>query len=342
MAGNSKNQLMLDALSCKNRSRPPVWFMRQAGRCLPQYRALREKYSLLELFHHPELIAEITLLPVKVLDVDAAILFSDILVVLEAFGIRYDFQEGVGPVLHSPLKSSHDIKALCKRDVKESLGYVEKAIHLLIPQLNVPLLGFCGAPFTIASYLIEGGSSREFKKTKQWLYEDPDSFHHLLEKITEVLVEYLKLQIHAGVSAIQIFDSWANILGYRQFKQCSLNYLKHIIDQLKESRIPIILFCRSSSLWAQELVELGPSAISLDWNSHMASIRKQVGGGVALQGNLDPAIFYGSDQFILSEARHLLQTMHKDPGFICNLGHGMLPDVSVDKIRLLVECVKEQ
>jgi len=334
------NNLMLDALKCSNEQRPPVWFMRQAGRFLPEYRALRTRYSLMELFHDPKLIAEVTLQPVDILGVDAAILFSDILVILETFGISYDFEEGRGPMIQQPIQNEEDVGRLFYEDVKEKLSFITQGIHHTLPKLTVPLLGFCGAPFTVASYLIEGGTSKDFKKTKQWLYSHPASFHQLLDKLTRASIEYLKLQIEAGVSAVQLFDSWANLLNDREFKACSLIYLKRIIDALKPFNIPVILFCRSASLRAKELAETGASAISVDWNGNLAHIRKQIGGKVALQGNFDPAIFYGSEEYILSEAKYLLSAMKGDPGFIFNLGHGMLPDAPVEKVKHLVNFIK--
>lgn len=332
--------MLLDALECRNVHRPPIWLMRQAGRYLPQYRSLRRKHSLLELFHSPELIVEVTKQPVEYLEVDAAILFSDILIVLEAFGIPYDFHDGVGPVIARKIDSAIEVNTLKSKNVRESLAFVEKAIRWLIPELKVPLIGFSGAPFTIASYLIEGGASREFKKTKAWLYSDPAQVHVLLEKIYEVILDYLLMQIEAGVQAIQLFDSWAGILSDGYFHEFSLAYLKRIVEAIRPSGIPVILFCRCSSLWARELAKINPACISIDWNGNLPSIRREIGSKVALQGNLDPSIFYGTSAAIRKEAVKLLDSMKGDKGFIVNLGHGMLPDAPFEKVKELVSLVK--
>lgn len=334
------NELLLNALRGDNQDRPPVWLMRQAGRYLPEYQKIRSKYKLFDMFHQPELVTEITLQPIKRLGVDAAIIFSDILIILEAFGIEYDFIEGKGPVIAHSISALSDIEKLRMRDVKMALGFVFQSISHLVPHLKVPLIGFCGAPFTIASYLIEGGTSKDFKKTKQFLYNQPDAFRLLLDKICEASIEYLHLQVNSGVAAIQIFDSWANIMDYPHFRAYSLHYLKKLIEPIRARGVPTILFCRGASLWAADLAALKPAAVSLDWNGDMAQVRKGIGLKVGLQGNLDPAVFYGSEEFVVQQARTLLESMQGDPAFIFNLGHGMLPDAPVEKVCRLVDFVK--
>jgi uroporphyrinogen decarboxylase len=334
------NELLLEALRCRNSGRPPVWLMRQAGRYMPEYRALRQKYSLWELFHQPELAAHVTLLPIDMLGVDAAILFSDILVIVEAFGRNVQFVENKGPVIDTPINDKSDVDALKIYDIKEIFGYVEKAIQLVKGRLQVPLIGFCGGPFTVASYMIEPGSKGELKKTKQWIYRDPETFHRLLDKIATASIEYLKLQIDAGVQAIQIFDSWANVLSYQQYEQFSLKYLKQIVDALRYTSIPIILFARGSSLFPKELSEIGPSAISFDWQKCLPELRQSVPPHIAVQGNLDPILMNAPQEIIKAEVQELLYSMRGDPGFIVNLGHGVLPDAPVDNVKLLVDTVK--
>lgn len=335
------NSPFIQALHCQRPSRVPIWLMRQAGRYMADYRKLREQYSFLELCHQPELILQVTRLPIDQLGVDAAILFSDILVILEAFSIPFDFVEGVGPVISTPLKSKEDVQKLVQRPVVEVLKYVDQGIKLLKENLDVPIIGFCGAPFTIASYLIEGGSSRDFKRTKQWMYNDPESFHLLLNKITDATLEYMLLQANAGVEAIQIFDSWANVLNYSSFCQFSLAYLDKIISQWRRiSRVPLILFCKGSSVFCPELIRLRPAGISVDWNGDLSQIRMIAPENIALQGNLDPDVLYADKAAIAREAKKLLTSMKGDPGFIFNLGHGIKPDMPFDSIKFLVDYVK--
>lgn len=334
------NDRFLQALKCKNRSRPPVWLMRQAGRYMPEYRQLRTKYSFLEMCHQPELIAEVTQLPIRAFGMDAAILFSDILVVLEAMGVGLRFDEGIGPIIENPVSNAQDIDALPTKKITDRLRYVGQGIELLTRELKVPLIGFAGGPFTVASYLIEGKSSRDLKKTKQWMVRDPESFHRLLALITDHTIDYLNMQIDKGVNALQIFDSWANVLAYEQFKEFSLAYLQRILKGLKE--IPVILFCRGSSVFAPLLAEISPAAISLDWNADMGMMRKKIPSHIALQGNLDPDILYAPPATICKEVNRLLKQMDQEPGYIFNLGHGIFPDIPVDSVKALVGCIQEK
>lgn len=307
---------------------------------MPEYRQLRTKYSFLEMCHQPELIAEVTQLPIRAFGMDAAILFSDILVVLEAMGVGLRFDEGIGPIIENPVSNAHDIAALPTKKITERLHYVGQGIELLTRELKIPLIGFAGGPFTVASYLVEGKSSRDLKKTKQWMLRDPESFHRLLALITDHTIDYLNMQIDKGVNALQIFDSWANVLAYEQFKEFSLAYLQRILKGLKE--IPVILFCRGSSVFAPLLAEISPAAISLDWNADMGMMRKKIPSHIALQGNLDPDILYASPAAICKEVNRLLKQMDQEPGYIFNLGHGIFPDVPVDSVKALVGCIQEK
>jgi uroporphyrinogen decarboxylase len=335
----TKDKLLL-ALNCANQGVPPIWLMRQAGRYMPDYRAIRARHSFLEMCHQPELIAEVTQLPIKAFGMDAAILFSDILVTAEALGVGLSFEDGRGPVVARPLNNEKDVKNLPQVNAEEKLGYVAEGIKLVRRQLEVPLIGFCGAPFTVASYMIEGGSSSDLKKTKQWMLTNPESFHSLLEKITDLTLDYLTLQMDAGVDAIQIFDSWANQLGWNQFSEYSYKYMKKLTDYVKARQVPVILFCKGSSVFAPLLKEALPSAISLDSNCNMAAMRKVIPFNIAIQGNLDPDILYAPHYKIEQEVRDLLNTMHGDPAFIFNLGHGIKPDTPYDAVRVLVDTVK--
>jgi len=326
--------LLLKALECKNEERAPIWLMRQAGRYLPQYRRLKEGRSLFEMFHHPSTIVEVTLLPIDLLQVDAAILFSDILTVLDGLNIRYDFYEGIGPMVLDPPS------ALRILDPQEVYGHIQESIHILKQNLKVPLLGFAGAPFTIASYLIEGKTSRDLRKTKQWLFRNPNSFQRLLDKITEATIAYLNVQIDAGVDAVQLFDSWANALAIEEFRHFSLKSMKHIVDNVKKRGVPIILFCRGSCLFVKELASLAPSAISLDWSGNLLEMRKYIPSTIAVQGNLDPMALYAPQEHIREKVDCLLNQMKNDQGYIFNLGHGLLPDTPVDNVRFLVDYVR--
>lgn len=335
-----KNDKLLLALRCKNEGRPPLWVMRQAGRYLPEYRKLREKHAFLEMCHRPELAAEVTLLPLKTLDFDAAILFSDILVIAEALGVGLRFEESKGPIIERPLSTAKDVAALSIPNIDEKLRYVSEAIKLVLPQLQVPLIGFCGAPFTVASYMIEGGSSRDMKKTKQWLLRDPKSFHQLLDVITTCSIAYLRMQMASGVAAVQIFDSWANVLGHAQFREFSLAYLEKLVKVVKGSGVPVILFCKGSSVWASQLAEISPSGISVDWQADLSHVRKVVPRSIALQGNLDPDILYAGNDKIRAETKRLLQSMKGDAGYVFNLGHGIHPDTPVEAVKTLIEIVR--
>ena len=331
------NDLLLKALKCENVGRPPVWLMRQAGRYMSAYRALREKYSFLEMCHNPELIAKVTQLPIRAYGFDAAILFSDILVIPEAMGLGLQFLEKAGPIIERPIKSVQDIEHIPAPDISR-LDFVRQGIDRLKSELKVPLIGFCGAPFTIASYMIEGQSSKDLKRTKQWMLTDPNHFHRLLEKIVDWSVEYLNMQIAAGVDVIQIFDSWANFLGHRQFLDFSLHYFRSIISRLSRP-IPVIVYCRGSSVFAPYLATIHPTCISLDWSCDITKMRQQIPYPIAIQGNLDPHILYGSKDVIEREVNAILDGMAEDKGFIFNLGHGILPDVPEESVQTLVDCV---
>lgn len=336
------NNLLLQALHCSNHgTRPPVWLMRQAGRYMPQYRKIKERYSFLDMLHSPELAAEITLLPIHLLSCDAAILFSDILIILEALEMGLYFKENIGPIIEKPLSQEEDVYKLPSIDVKERLSYVSETIRLLIPQLQVPLIGFSGAPFTLASYMIEGKSSKDLKTTRRWMYNHPQTFHLLLQKLTNIIIEHLETQICAGVQALQIFDTWASILSPQQFTTFVFPYLKQIIEHLRPSNIPIIFFCRGSSSFLTQLATLSPHALSLDWSCEMASSRSVIPNFIALQGNIDPCLLYAPRPTIKKVLYELLDSMQNDPGYICNLGHGIGPDVNMDNVKYLVDAVKE-
>jgi uroporphyrinogen decarboxylase len=323
--------------------------MRQAGRYMPSYQALRRKYSLMEMFRNPDLITEVTLMPLQQLGTDAAIIYSDILILLDMLDIAWDVEAGIGPVIFQPLTSPTDITRLRLRPAEEVLPFLRQGLQEVCKLTAVPVIGFCGAPFTVASYLIEGGpksgSGRELTKTKQWMLREPESFHNLLELLAEAAIQVLNLQISAGASAVQIFDSWAINLAPLQFREFSLRYIQKIIRGLQHTHVPIIKFCKGASVFAEEICTLHADAsqlvISLDWNSHIHKMRSIVPSTIALQGNLDPSILYADPTVIRRETAHILDSMQGDRGFIFNLGHGILPDTPYDHVKFLVDYVKQ-
>lgn len=333
------NSLFLQALLGQNRSgRPPLWLMRQAGRYMHEYQLLRKRYDILTLFHTPELITEITLLPIKAFGFDAAILFSDILLIAQALGFSLKFEEGAGPVLDPPLTSAEDLDRLLGRDVVSAHQHILQAVRALKKELTVPLIGFAGAPFTLASYLIEGGSSSSLQKTKKWLFEDPESFTKLLDILADYTIEYLNAQIDAGVDAIQLFDSWAGVLPEPQFEAFSAHFLQKIMRGIKPC--PCLIFCRGASLFAENLAAIKPQGISLDWQSDLLKVRERVGSTICLQGNLDPDILMTNPATVKREATRILQRMKQDPAFIFNLGHGVLPKTPRENVEALIHCVR--
>ena len=305
--------------------------MRQAGRALPAYRKLREKYSLNGLFHSPEHICTITMLPLKHLGVDAAILFADILHVALALGIDVHFPQSGGIQVTPLIQNGGDLKKLSKKNVEERLDFVFEGIRLIKQNILAPLIGFAGGPFTLSTYLTG-------KKFKTWIYSDPKSFHQFLAMITEATIKYLKLQIAAGVDAIQIFDSWANCLSNEQFKVFALPYLIQIREALPKD-MPFIIFCRGSTHLVHDLISLNPSAISFDSDAPLWEMRQKVPKTIAIQGNLDPELLYAPLSVIKKETEKLLRSMSGDPGFIVNLGHGVLPDTPFKHFQCFVNTV---
>ncbi len=335
------NPLLLDALKGKNFSnRPPVWLMRQAGRYMPEYRKIREKYDFLEMCKTPEIATEITLQPIKAFGPDAAIVFSDILVIPDALDVGLRFEDGAGPVIEKALKTDRDIENLRTESLLGKLDYVFQTIRLLKKELKIPLIGFAGGPFTVASYMIEGRTGKTLRNTKKWMIQNPDSFHKLLNLLTSHTIEYVEKQIDSGADVIQIFDSWANALSDNHFREFSLPYMKRISDAVRKKNVPSILFCKGSCVFAPLLAKAGPSGIGLDWNAGIASVRSKL-PNITLQGNLDPDILYASPPVLQREVKSILDSMQNDPAYIFNLGHGIAPDVSPDAVKILIDTVKQ-
>lgn len=334
------NDLLLRVANRQSVERPPVWLMRQAGRILPEYRALREKVQgFKNLVENPELVCEVTLQPVRALGVDAAILFSDILVVPEAMGLPYQMVESKGPWFENTIDSPSDLSNLQIVDPEASLGFVLDGVKLIKGELNdsIPLIGFAGAPWTIFAYMVEGRGSKTFSKARAFLYRHPEASHKLLSMITEATIAYLKAQIKAGVNLIQLFDSWAGILSPEQYALFSMPYISRICDAIDE--VPKTVFPKGAFFARQALSEINCNVIGLDWNMDIAETKQIVNGRKALQGNLDPCVLYAEASVVKSETLKMLRAFGKD--HIANLGHGVYPDTPLDNVKCFVDTVKE-
>ncbi len=332
------NDLILRAANGEITERIPVWLMRQAGRILPEYRTTRSKAkNFVEFVKTPELAAEATIQPVDILNVDAAIIFSDILVIPEAMGLPYKMEESKGPVFEKYIQSESDIKQLIVAE-HEQFYYVPEAIKLTKKNLNnrVPLIGFSGAPWTLFAYMTEGGGSKTFSKAKKWLYARPDLSHQLLQKITDSIINYLKAQITAGANLIQLFDSWAGVLNEQLYQTFCIPYLKQICNAVTE--VPIIIFAKDGHFAIQDLAQLNCRVIGLDW-SIIPRNAIQLRNNKTLQGNADPCLLYADNKNIEQETIKMLNTF-KDIPYIANLGHGLYPDIDKEKVRYFVEVIK--
>ncbi len=335
-----KNDLLLRAAKGLEVERAPVWLMRQAGRVLPEYRATRSKAkNFVEFVKNPELACEVSIQPVDILGVDAAIIFSDILVIPEAMGLPYEMIEAKGPRFPNTIKSKEDIDRLKIAEAGD-LDYVMKALQLTKKELNnrVPLIGFCGAPFTLLAYMVEGSGSKTFSKAKQFLYTEPELAHRLLEKITLSSINYLKGQVASGADLLQIFDSWAGVLSEKMFYEFSLKYISQICDALSPL-VPVTIFAKDAHYAIQKISETNCNSIGLDWTIDPTIARKNA-GNKTLQGNADPCLLYAGEKKIISETHQMLQAFGKQK-YICNLGHGLYPDIDKEKVKLFVDVVKE-
>lgn len=342
MSTTLQNDLLIRAAFSQQTERPPVWMMRQAGRFMKEYWDIKNRYSFLEMCKTPELAADVTMLPVDLLDVDAAILFSDILVTAEAMGGQLSFEQGVGPRFANPVRNRLDAERLTT-DCLDRLQYVGDAIRVIQQRLDhrIPLIGFAGAPFTILSYLVEGGSSRDFKLTKLLLNNEPDLAHFILQKIADVTAEYLNMQLAAGVNAVQLFDSWALALSWNDYNEFSHFYNSQIISKLNRKDVPVISFCKGSSVFAPLMAEANPDVISIDWNADLKNIKQVLPAGIAVQGNLDPFVLYAEKSVIRKKIIDLFERMRGEQGFIFNLGHGIMPDIPFENVKYAIEVVKE-
>jgi len=339
----SKKDRFLKACRRQPVDATPIWLMRQAGRYMPEYRALRERHSLLDLIRTPELAAEVTFQPLKAFDLDAAIIFADILPILQGMGLELEFVEGRGPVIGKPVASPADIERLVVRAPEETLAFTLEAIRLVKRDLEgrLPLIGFSGAPFTLACYAIEGGGSKEFSRAKRLMYNDPPNWRRLMEKISVAVGEYLRAQADAGADALQLFDSWAGALSPADYREFAQPYSRRALQIAAGAGKPIIHFATGASAWLPLLREAGGDVIGVDWRIDLGAARQSLGPDVAVQGNLDPVLLLGPVDLMLKRAGDVLASVAGKPGHIFNLGHGVLPHTPVENVRALVDFVHQ-
>lgn len=343
-----KNDTFLRALMRQPTNRTPLWIMRQAGRYLPEYLEVRESAgSFMKLCQTPELACEVTLQPLRRFPLDAAIIFSDILTIPDVMGLGLHFVEGEGPRFEDPIDTESEIRNLPRPDVNESLSYVMDAIRLVRRELDgsVPLIGFSGSPWTLAAYMIQGGSSKDFAAAKAMIHDEPHLMHTLLGKLAETVTDYLNAQIEAGAQAVQIFDSWGGILSPEAFREYSLRYIEQIVSGLRREHegrpVPVIVFSKGSNTHLEALADTGCNALGLDWTISLQEARRRVGDRVALQGNLDPAILLCRPEAIRQQASNVLNSYGQGDGHVFNLGHGITPNVDPDHLDVLVKAVWE-
>ncbi len=336
-----KNDLFLRALQGETVERPPVWMMRQAGRYLPEFMALKKKYDFFTRCRTPELASEITVQPIDIIGPDAAILFSDILVIPQAMNIEVEMKDGVGPWLPNPIRSLKDVAQVIVPDVHEELGYVMDAIKLTKERLDsrVPLIGFAGSPWTILCYAVQGQGSKNFDKAKALCFAQPEAAHQLLQKITDTTIAYLKAKVAAGVNAVQIFDSWGGMLSPVDYQEFSWKYMQQIVDALKDET-QVIVFGKGCWFALQEMAQSGAAALGVDWTCSARNARYLTGGNITLQGNFDPSRLLSPPAVIKKMVKQMIDEFGKDR-YIANLGHGILPNIPVEHAQAFVDAVKE-
>lgn len=339
-----KNDLFLKACKRQDVERTPIWIMRQAGRYLPEYRAVRAKADFLTMCKTPELAAEVTIQPVDIIGVDAAILFSDILVIPEAMGMHLEMNEGKGPVFPNPIRTSDDAKKLKSIDPTSELKYVLDAVSLTKKTLDnrVPLIGFSGSPWTLLTYMVEGKGSKNFSEVKKLIYNNPELAHSILDKLANTVADYLSAKIEAGCNAVQIFDTWGGILSQKDFEEFSLRYVEKIISQIKRKDEPIIFFAKGVHYKLDKIASVGADVLGLDWTMDLGQARNLVGNKVALQGNMDPTVLYANKDYIREETKRILSSFGNGNGHVFNLGHGILPDIDPENVKALIKYVKEE
>jgi uroporphyrinogen decarboxylase len=343
-----KNDTFIKALLKQPVEYTPIWMMRQAGRYLPEYRKVREQAgSFMDLCTNPELACEVTLQPLRRFGFDAAILFSDILTVPDAMGLGLYFTEGEGPKFAHPVRTAADVNKLPIPDPETDLRYVVDAVRLIRKNLqgSVPLIGFSGSPWTLATYMVEGGSSKSFQKVKSMMYEQPKLLHVMLDKLAQSVAAYLNAQIEAGAQAVMLFDTWGGMLATEDYSEFSLYYAKQVRSLLKThvdgQQIPTILFTKGGGLWLEAMADTGYDALGLDWQTDIQQARARVGHRVALQGNMDPVALYANPEIITEKVKTILHKYGAGSGHVFNLGHGILPDMNPDHVKAMVDAVHE-
>lgn len=343
-----QNDRFLRALTRQPVDRTPVWMMRQAGRYLPEYRASRAQAgSFMDLCRNAEFACEVTLQPLERFPLDAAILFSDILTIPDAMGLGLRFETGEGPVFDKPIRNLADVKKLYVPDMASDLGYVMNAVSTIRKALNgrIPLIGFSGSPWTLATYMVEGGTSKNFSKVKAMMYDEPATMHQMLDVLADSVIAYLNAQIEAGAQAVQVFDTWGGVLTPRDYKEFSLNYMAKIVNGLKREhngeKIPVILFTKGGGQWLEAMADTGADALGLDWTTDIDEARRRVGDRVALQGNMDPSTPYASPERIRNEVGIILEKYGQGSGHVFNLGHGIHPEVKPEHAGAFINAVVE-
>lgn len=342
-----EQSLFLQALRGKPTVRPPIWLMRQAGRYLPEYRASRTKAPhFMAMCKNPELACEVTLQPIDRFGLDAAIIFSDILTVPNAMGMDLHFYEGKGPIFSQPLRDEKAVDLLRTPDVADDLGYVMEALMLTRKNLSadVPLIGFSGSPWTLATYMVEGAGSKNFSIIKKMLYSTPAVMHKLLERLAFVIADYLAEQARAGADVLMIFDSWGGVLSHQAYQEFSLHWMKQIIDRVRmicvKPQIPIIVFTKGGGQWLSTIAACGANAIGVDWTTDLHRARLEVQGKVSLQGNLDPCALFAPPAEIEKQVLQLIHAYGNHPGLIVNCGHGLIPELDPERVKVMVDTVK--
>lgn len=348
MSTTLKNDLYLRALNREETPRTPVWVMRQAGRYLPEYLKVRKQAGdFMTLCSTPDLACEVTLQPIYRFNLDAAILFSDILTIPDAMGLGLHFETGEGPKFSNPVRSRADVEKLPIPDPMDSLRYVMDAVSTIRRELNgrVPLIGFSGSPWTLATYMVEGGGTKDFSKVKGMLFSDPQSLHQLLDKTAQSVISYLNAQVEAGAQSLMIFDTWGGVLSPANYREFSLRYMQQIVDGLTREadgrKVPVVLFTKNGGQWLDIMADTGCDGLGVDWTTNLSDARARTGDRVALQGNLDPSVLYGSPDTIKHHVKEVLDSFGTGPGHVFNLGHGIHQFVNPEHLGIMVEAVRD-
>ncbi|MBS3976121.1 MAG: uroporphyrinogen decarboxylase [Syntrophomonadaceae bacterium] len=338
-----KEQRFLRACRGEDVDCTPVWLMRQAGRYMEEYMAIRRRHSFLTMCKTPELATQVTLQPVNRLGVDAAILFADILLPLEGMGIELEFAQNEGPVIHNPVRTEADVDRLKIIEPEEAVPYVLEAVRMVRRELagRVPLIGFSGAPFTLASYIIEGGGSKAYLDCKKLMWQNPQAWHRLMNKLAQVVVGYLKAQAAAGAQALQVFDSWVGSLSPQDYQEYVLPHSRFVMESMKEAGVPVIHFAHNGATLLELVREAGGDVISLDWRIDLAEARRRLGADVPVQGNLDPAALLAPPEVIRQKVKKILEANQGCPGHIFNLGHGIHKETPVEHVQVMIEAVRQ-